>query len=327
METVILKALNLSKTDYREWEQTDKENSFLYWAMKNDKLPTDQYKNWALQHYKIPFLNDSFFHNITINKQLWEQVKDREKWNDSFVPLYEWENILFAGCIEPPKNLQSENTVPVLSSLKNLNSFWKKIQMLSHQETKKIYSHTHKSNTSNTSTASNTALKTMSQNTDSNTFIGTILNKTIITKIKALTGSNVYGQVFKLSEKYFIGVIIFSFLNNEFKPIEWSDSMEGPATPIGIDKPSIFKMVVHSKNPYHGFIIDNEQHKKFFTPWGFNNLPEHVTLVPVFDGEKNIIGAFMGLGDKVIHHKYLHLIKKWVEPLSKIIQENNNSAA
>lgn len=322
METAILKALNLSETDYREWKRTDKENSFLYWAMKNNKLPTDQYKNWAIQHYKIPFLNDSFFYNITINKQLWEQVKDREKWNDSFVPLYEWESILFAGCIEPPKNLQNKNTVPVLSSLKNLNSFWKKIQMLSQQKTKKLYSPNHTTKTSNTS-------KTSSANpgVSSNTFIGTILSKTIIGKIKALTENNVYSQVFKLSEKYFVGVIVFSFLNNEFKPIEWSDSMEGPATPIGIDKPSIFRMIVHSKNAYHGFITDNEQHKKFFTPWGFNNLPEHVTLVPVFDGENNIIGAFMGVGDKTVHHKYLHLIKEWVKPLSKVIQENDDSAA
>ena len=324
METTILKALNLSELDYKEWKQTDQKNSFIYWAMKNDKLPPDQYKDWAIQHYKIPFLNDSFFYNITINKQLWKQVKDREKWNDSFVPIYEWENILFAGCIEPPKNLQSKNTVPVLSSLKNLNSFWKKIQLLSQPETNKLYSPNHKQSPAASSPASS---KAPSQNVSSSTFIETILSKTIITKIKALKGNNIYNQVFKLSEKYFIGVIIFSFMNNKFKPIEWSDSMEGPATPIGIDKPSIFKMVVQSKEPYHGFIIDNEQHKNFFAPWGFSELPAHITLVPVFDGEKNIIGAFMGVGDKNIHHKYLRLINEWTKPLSQTIQENNDSAA
>ena len=138
-------------------------------------------------------------------------------------------------------------------------------------------------------------------------------------------GQEVYKGVFKLSEQFFKGVIIFSFHDNEFTPVEWSDSMSGPATPIKIEKPSIFKMIVKSRSSYHGFIVNNEQHSQFFTPWGFDTLPKHITLIPVFNSSKNIIGAYMGISDQVIDKKHLHKITKWGNMLAKTLQESINN--
>ena len=102
--------------------------------------------------------------------------------------------------------------------------------------------------------------------------------------------------------------------------MEWSKSIDGPATPVKIDTPSIFSIIVKSSSPYHGYIVKNEQHTNFFKPWGFKTLPKHITMIPVFDSSKNIIGAYMGIADKTIQEKHLYEVQKWTKPLVKILQ-------
>ena len=375
---------DLSAEDYTNWRNSSelRQEDFPIWALKNNKISQNQYMEWAIQHYKIPFVTDSFFYNITINQQFWNRIKNLANWNQDFLPIYEWDSIIFVGCLQPPKETQDKNIVPVLVTPKNLNFFWKKIQTFSkigaRDTTSASPRGTISSGTRNTTSASprgttssgardttsasprgttssgtrdttsasprgttssgtrdTTAptnksaflLQETEQKTHSEflsnplTLLQTMVRNTALTQLKMFRGSDVVSQVAQISEKYFIGIIIFSFQNNQFTPIEWSDSMAGPATPINIEKPSIFKMIVKSKSPYHGFIVDNEIHKQFFTPWGFEALPTHVTFIPIFDNSKNIIGAFMGIASKPIHQKHLHQITKWAASLSKVLEE------
>ena len=298
---------NLSEKDHDEWKKTDQTDSFPIWAIKHNKLHLDQYIDWAMQHHHVPFLKDSFFYDIEITQQFWNSTKDREKWNKDFLPIYEWENTLFVACLEPPEKKQ-DNIIPILTSPKNLKDCWNKIQSFSQFESKALK----KSN------------KTKDENLATNTgilksLLNTVVNSSLLTKITASSENQVYNQVFQISKKYFTGVIIFSFHDTLFTPIEWSDSMEGPANPVKIDKPSIFKMIANSKNPYHGFIIKNDQHSQFFASWGFAELPEHVTLVPLFNSSKEIIGAFMGISNKMIHQRHLKEIVAWTHPIAKAI--------
>ena len=314
------KILNLSKTDYNEWKNTIQKDSFAGWALKNNKINVNQYMEWATRCYQIPFLTESFFYNVTINQQFWNRVKNREQWSETFLPVYEWEAILFAGCVEPPKKVKDKYTLPVLATPKNLKFFWKKIEKLSQPDVlykKKDYPN-----------EPITQIKEKEEKTSLFTKPGILLNTIIKSSVVTQTqftqgGQEVYKGVFKLSEQFFKGVIIFSFHDNEFTPVEWSDSMSGPATPIKIEKPSIFKMIVTSRSPYHGFIVNNEQHSQFFTPWGFDTLPKHISLIPVFNSSKNIIGAYMGISDQMVDKKHLYKITKWSNMLAKTLQESD----
>ena len=319
------KILNLSKTDYDEWKNNVQEESFAVWALNKNKIDIQKYIEWSTQHYKIPFLTDSFFYNITINQQFWNRVKALEKWNEKFLPVYEWNATLFAGCIEPPKRLQDESTVPILASPKNLKFFWNKIQKLSEPDVlykKKDYP------TETTGTVKQEQPNILA---NAGMLLNTIIKSTVITQIPSSYAQETYDHVFLLSKKYFTGVIIFSFDNNEFTPVEWSDSMSGPTVPIKIDKPSIFKMLYKTKSPYHGFIVKNEQHKSFFTPWGFEEMPKHVTLIPIYNNSKTIIGAYMGIADETVDKKHLYKIEKWADTLAKSLQnmdkQNKSSSA
>ncbi|MDE0119692.1 MAG: hypothetical protein OXM55_06780 [Bdellovibrionales bacterium] len=309
------KKLNLSETDYNEWKNTVQEESFAVWALHKNKINIQKYMEWAIQYYKIPFLTDSFFYNMTIHQQFWNRVKALEQWNETFLPVYEWNAILFAGCIEPPKRIQDKSTLPILASPKNLKFFWHKIQKLSEPDIlykKKDYP-----------TEPRTQAKEEQDNflTKSGMLLNTIIKSTVITQIPSSYAKETYDHIFALSKQYFTGIIIFSFNDNEFTPVEWSDSMSGPTIPVKTDKPSIFKMLFNTRSPYHGSIFENEQHKSFFTPWGFKVLPKHVTLVPIFNNSKAIVGAYMGISDKSVDTKHLHKITKWANTLSKSLQK------
>ena len=315
MEKEWLKQLNLSEEDHREWQNSSQKDSLPVWALKNKKLHPDKYINWATHHYKMPFLKSSFFHDITPNQPFWNRNKDREDWNENFVPLYEWDSVLFAGCIKPPEKIKDSNTVPVLALPNNLEISWHKIKKISTPETKTLYSSDNPTiPTSNPQKQSGFFLK-------STMVLNSIVNNTILAQLKTTSDNKTYEQIMAISEKYFIGAIVFSYQNHEFKPVEWTESIAGPATPVKTDKPSIFKMVVKSKSSYHGFIVDNPEHQKFFTPRGFSSLPKHVTLVPVFNSSKEMIGAFMGASNKVIHQKHLREITEWTKPLAKALIE------
>ncbi len=322
MEKEWLKQLNLPEEDYQEWKNSSQEDSFPVWALKNKKLHPDKYIDWATHHYKIPFLKSSFFHDITPNQPLWNRNKDREDWNESFVPLYEWDSTLFAGCIKPPDKTKDPNIVPVLALPNNLEIFWHKIKKISASEKPFYGSDNPTTPESNTQKQSGFFLK-------STILLNSFINRTILTQLRPTNENKVYEQILTIAEKYFIGAIIFSYQDNEFKPVEWTESVAGPATPVKTDKPSIFKMIIKSRSSYHGFIVDNPEHQNFFTPRGFSELPKHVTLVPVFNSSKNMIGAFMGISNRVIHQKHLHEVTGWTKPLAKILieEEKNYKAA
>ena len=155
----------------------------------------------------------------------------------------------------------------------------------------------------------------------------TLLTKTSTTEADTAVESEytTYEEIFAVSEKYFSGVIIFSFLKGEFTPIRWSPNLKGSPTPVKTDKPSLFRMTVQSRSPYHGFIIPNEQHKSFFNGWGFSETPKHVTCIPLFNNVKHIVGAYMGIADETLDQKCLYLATKWSKSVSFILEEDKKS--
>ena len=118
MEKKWQKILNLSKTDYNEWKNTIQKDSFAVWALKANKINVNQYMEWATRCYQIPFLTESFFIILLLTSNFGVVSKIVNSGNETFLPVYEWEAILFAGCVEPPKKVKDKYTIPVLATPK-----------------------------------------------------------------------------------------------------------------------------------------------------------------------------------------------------------------
>ncbi len=326
------KALRISEENYQQWKSIcGAEESITSWALKNKKLPVQSYMNWALDYYKIPILKKEFFDHNTTQLQFWNQVKNKEDWNEFFLPIYQWENIIYAGCVEPPTQTKSQ-IVALLVDPEQLQFCWKQIQ------------------SSNSSKQTNPkAQKLESNQLKVNSFTENELNEakdlpladkntqiTVLTKIKNLF-SNTNSQLVKTSslptgdqkildfleqtQKLFLFSIVFSYANSQFTPLKWNSSVEGSKEPIKTKEPSIFRIVRKSLRPYHGFVVENKQHRDFFKKYGFQPIPQHVTLAPVFKrySKQELIGAFMGVSQTAIHPIKISEIIHWCKSLSKIL--------
>ena len=71
---------------------------------------------------------------------------------------------------------------------------------------------------------------------------------------------------------------------------------------IGLQQPSIFKVVYGSGKPYHGYVVANPTNTKFFTEWNSGEIPKHVTVFPVFV-EKDLVAMWIGATNKAVDLK------------------------
>ena len=314
------KALHISPSDYQQWlKEAGSEDLVTAWALENNKIQASQYFTWAMDYYQIPYLKESFFHQIPVQLSLWNKTKNQIKWNKYFLPLYEWEGLVFAACVEPPA-IQHKNIFPILVKLDNLRFCWTKIESF----------------TKNPSTSP--ALQTKqepflpknveNQNlaTKIHKFVKTkIFNLTKLTPAKATPGS-AFSEIVELTKGLFSHAIIFSYNHDRFHPVRWNN-LKGCKEPVSIKENSIFKMVHKTLQPYHGFIVSNPAHKQFFTKWGFASLPKHITLMPITRTKKEnqLIGAFMGIADTTIPSEELNRIASCMNQLEEMLPPQHPS--
>lgn len=89
------------------------------------------------------------------------------------------------------------------------------------------------------------------------------------------------------------------------KPIAWDRDVHAETAKnieFNLKKPSIFRTATGTQKPYHGYVVANDLNDSFFESWNSGQLPEHVTLVPVIDGD-NVVGLLMGIGAKTCYTK------------------------
>lgn len=89
------------------------------------------------------------------------------------------------------------------------------------------------------------------------------------------------------------------------KPILWDGGFDirKPATPeFNLKTPSIFKIVSGTQKPYHGYVVVNDLNESFFESWNHGQIPDHVTVVPLMDGDL-VVGMIMGFGEKSSYNK------------------------
>lgn len=100
------------------------------------------------------------------------------------------------------------------------------------------------------------------------------------------------------------------------KPLLWDSNFENPPTPVpefSLKTPSIFRIVSGTQKPYHGYIIVNDLNESFFETWNQGQIPDHVTIVPLLDGDL-VVGMLLGIGEKSNYNKN---VLQFTETLAK----------
>jgi hypothetical protein len=115
------------------------------------------------------------------------------------------------------------------------------------------------------------------------------------------------------------------------KPIMWDGGFEirKPSdVEFDLKTPSIFRTVNGTQKPYHGYVVVNDLNETFFEAWNHGQIPDHVTIVPLMDGDL-VVGMLMGFGEKSSYNKnVLQFTEGLAKDLSqKIFRSSPNKAA
>lgn len=95
----------------------------------------------------------------------------------------------------------------------------------------------------------------------------------------------------------------------------WSPTESSVQMPIHLEEPSIFRIAVRTRLPYHGYVVPSETNEKFFQSWGLVGWPEHVTLVPIKENKK-VFGVLLCLGAKSANTpEALHMVEETAQQL------------
>jgi len=100
--------------------------------------------------------------------------------------------------------------------------------------------------------------------------------------------------------------MILMLQGGQLRPWKWTDmllSVHGNTVkPIPIQDASIFRIVLRTSLPYHGYIVANPVNSGFFNDFNRGKVPAHATLVPILI-ERQISGIIMGLSDNEVDYK------------------------
>ncbi len=67
--------------------------------------------------------------------------------------------------------------------------------------------------------------------------------------------------------------------------------------PIDLSQPSLFRIVVRTRMPYHGHVVERPVNTGFFRAWGIRKTPPHVTAIPLSSGG-HLVALLLCAGDK-----------------------------
>ena len=121
----------------------------------------------------------------------------------------------------------------------------------------------------------------------------------------------------------FDSYILFTMDKQKFVPYQWSPHLKPKNNKaISIEKPSLFQICHRTKQPYFGFVAPIITNNAFFSNWGFQKLPQHVTLIPFLNYSKDrVLGGFLGiLEEKTLSLRLLEIFQKKAKPLAFFFQ-------
>ncbi|MCY4513098.1 MAG: hypothetical protein OXB86_05365 [Bdellovibrionales bacterium] len=347
------------EADHKLWEAEKDGSSLLLWALEKKIIDRDKYFDWAIEHYQLPLLDSHFFEYVVMGKDQWKKVKDLKEWGREVLPVWEWENIAYVGCMEPPKN-QDAWDFPhrlVLVTDIALKMHWKSIKDFSdllpkaapaatqaqsllpteepHQPSydplgEPVRETSDPRETSDTPQRDNilslnqfktnsTQQQSSASPSDPNTPTSPEKSSGIIQVKK----KDFFSDLEEQTKSYFSGILLLKNENNLLFPVKWAGRVQIPneAAPlISLTDNSIFS-VLQKGFDYHGFIVENESNKKFFNDISWSVLPKHITAIPIPGPKKKAERIFLGVATKNLPYETLDNIKKIVLPFFEEVSQ------
>ncbi|MEO0335089.1 MAG: hypothetical protein AAF202_01760 [Pseudomonadota bacterium] len=107
----------------------------------------------------------------------------------------------------------------------------------------------------------------------------------------------------------------------------WSPKSTEALESFSADKPGVFRIVIRTKQPYHGFIVESPANKEFFDKWGFIDMPKHATVMPLeIDG--HMFGMALCVGEETSGSETnLMIAERTITELSKHLKVHVENAA
>lgn len=117
----------------------------------------------------------------------------------------------------------------------------------------------------------------------------------------AKTEDEVIAWAFQQLKQYFRYTWLLTLTSDNLMPWRWEQTItpadDSALQAIDLQQPSLFRIVLRTKMPYHGHIVDSPVNSSFFKGWGLKNNPAHVTAVPLLSGS-HLIAILLCAGDK-----------------------------
>jgi hypothetical protein len=99
--------------------------SLLWQALKSKKIKSHEYLEWVQTELGAIILRSDFFLSHPINDTLFKKFKSIYNWSPECLPLYEWDQVLYVGCLEAPKNFNySKKVIFVYTTVEGLEAGW-----------------------------------------------------------------------------------------------------------------------------------------------------------------------------------------------------------
>lgn len=119
-----VKALGIPEEDYQRWcSGISAGESVTFACLRAGRIPVDGYLEWARDHYGLAILRSEFFLKPA-NSDLYNKLKTVSNWSQEFVPVHEWDGVIFVACVEPTDVEWSYPVRQVLATPEDLQKYW-----------------------------------------------------------------------------------------------------------------------------------------------------------------------------------------------------------
>lgn len=343
------KQFQIPETEKKKWEEAKTSESLLSYGLHHKIIPREEYFDWAVENYQMPFLKTDFFQNHAIlNQNKWKKIKDLETWNSQMVPVWFWGDIAYIGCIEPYEKSFSFPHRFLLATDLCLKMVWNNLQERNEItqslliESKKIplkFNKTEKSESEllkgqasqqNRTTNQNSPLnqnydKTKEKTQSSKKIIHMknykSMEKTMLfqtdTSIHITDKNSPYIKLCEKMKPWFVGTVIFKREETKLVPIEYSGRvLLDKNFTVNLRDNSFFN-IINKNFPYHGPVIDTKINKEIFKNMKWDDvLPKHVSAIPL-NTKKGESLVFFGVGKRKINMSEIENITENVEGFFK----------
>ena len=85
--------------------------SFTAFVLNQKIVNEEDYLIWAQTHYGLVILNNEYLQINNPDMALWSRWKNTYAWSNEFLPIGEWDGVLFIGCLEKPEDFNAPHPV------------------------------------------------------------------------------------------------------------------------------------------------------------------------------------------------------------------------